>query len=297
MGTGEAAALTAAALWAFSSLLYTRINVSAWGLNFSKIVIASAILFLQIATVNSLQGAKLFNGSTEAWVWLALSGAIGLVLGDTWFFRSLQILGARRCLIVQTTAPVFTAILGWIFLGEVLVWFSGLGILLTVGGVAVVVSDKAARGDEPGLFPGSIAAGVAMGIAAAICQAIGAVMSRHAMKNCDALEGTFVRLFAAMVLALVIVVWNRQLQSTARQVCRPEVLKRFVPAIMLGTWLGVWCSQIAFKETTAAAAQTLLSTSPLFAIPMVWMMYGHRMTSRVLVGSIVAVAGVFLLFQ
>jgi drug/metabolite transporter (DMT)-like permease len=56
-------------------------------------------------------------------------------------------------------------------------------------------------------------------------------------------------------------------------------------------------SQIAFKETTVAAAQTLLSTSPLFAIPLVWMLTEQRMTSRVLPGSIVAIAGVFLLFQ
>ena len=187
LGTqGEAAALTAAALWALSSLLYTRINISAWGLNFWKIVIACTIVFLQIATVNSYQGSRVFNGSDAAWGWLALSGVIGLVLGDTCYFRSLQILGARRCLVLQTTAPVFTAVLGWIFLGEMLVWFSRLGILLTVGGVARVVSDKAARNDEPGLFPGSITGGVGVGIAAAVCQAIGAVMSRHSLQQCDA---------------------------------------------------------------------------------------------------------------
>ena len=296
MGTGEAAALIAAALWAFSSLLYMKINVSAWGLNFSKIVIATVLIFLQLLFVSQYYGVPLFRATADSWSWLALSGLIGLVIGDTCYFRSLQILGAGRCLVIQTSAPVFTAILSWVFLGETLVWHSCLGILLTVAGIAIVVADKAAT-DEPGLFPGSLMAGVNFGIGAAVCQAIGAVLSRHALKECQPLEATFVRLSMAAICASAIVVWKGQLVTTVKQVARPEILKRFVPAILCGTWIGLWFSQIAFSRTNAAAAQTLLSTSPLFVIPMVWIWFGTRATREVLIGSVIAVAGIFLIFQ
>lgn len=266
-------------------------------MNFSKIVIATVLIFVQLVVLSRYYGTPLFSATSSSWNWLALSGVIGLVIGDTCYFRSLQILGAKRCLVIQTSAPVFTAILGWIFLGEVLLWESCLGIVLTVAGIAIVVADRSGQSDEPGLFPGSLMAGVNFGMGAAICQAIGAVLSRHALQDCEPLEATFVRLSVAAVCALAIVVWNRQLFSTIKQVAQPEVLKRFLPAILCGTWIGLWFSQIAFNETNAAAAQTLLSTSPLFAIPMIWFWFGQRATQRVLIGSIIAVAGIFLIFQ
>lgn len=297
MGLGETAALSAAALWAFSSVLYTRVNLQAWQINFVKIVLASLILGVQLAIVSRFSGTAFIAAPGWAWGWLAASGFVGLVIGDTCYFRCLQILGVRRCLVLTTTAPIFTAILGWVFLGEVLAPVAIVGVAVTVLGVAMVVNDRSTKGDEPGLYPGSVRLGVAYGLAAALCQAIGAVAARHAMTECNALEAAFARLSTSAVMCLAVLVCTGRLTKTLKSLANSKVILRLLPAVICGTWLGVWFSQIAFQKLIAANAQTLLSTSPLFVIPAAWLLTRKRPTSQVLLGAVIAVAGVFLIFR
>ena len=69
-------------------------------------------------------------------------------------------------------------------------------------------------------------------------------------------------------------------------------LAMLVPAAMLGTWLGIWCSQIGFKYTSLAVATMLMSTGPLFAIPLVRFFDGHRISARAIWGTMVALLGI-----
>jgi drug/metabolite transporter (DMT)-like permease len=295
MGIGEIAGLSAAMLWAFSSLLYAETKLTAWGMNFSKIAIAVVILFVQIVMLAVWNETAVLTATRADWKWLGLSGLIGLTIGDTFYFRSLQILGARRCLIVTTTAPVFAALLGWLWLGEVLIWLSVVGIAMTLAGIMWVILDGDGKNEEPGYYPGSQRVGIAYGVASSLCQAVGLATSKVGMETIGPLEGTFIRMFLGGLFALCVVAGKRQLTATISQVARAEVLRKFLPAVVCGTWLGVWFSQIAAKETEVGIAQTLLATCPLFAIPMVRMKYGTKITPAAVVGSIVAVVGICLI--
>ena len=142
MGTGELAALTAAALWACSSLIYSRTRLSAWQINFGKNILASLILCLHLYILTSLTGRSMFAADRNTWILLAISSIVGIVIGDTFYFRSLQLLGPRRALIVSTTSPVFATIAGWIGLGESLEIVSLLGIFLTLAGITIVIAER-----------------------------------------------------------------------------------------------------------------------------------------------------------
>jgi drug/metabolite transporter (DMT)-like permease len=66
-------------------------------------------------------------------------------------------------------------------------------------------------------------------------------------------------------------------------------------AILVGTYLAIWLQQVALKLTSAAIAQTLMSTSPLFVLPFAaWT--GERVTVRAVAGAAVALVGIGLLF-
>ena len=301
MGTGQQAALAAAACWATASLLYGKIRLSALGMNLGKNVLATAILFVQLLVLASYQSesqtllsADLFSGDTNSGMWLALSGVIGIVVGDTFYFRSLQILGPRKALIISTTAPVFAAAFGFVFLGEVLDAVIITGVLLTTGGVMFVIADRKSANESPGLFPGSTQVGVMAALAAAVCQALGAVCSKIGMEHCDPVEAAFIRLFTAAVGVLAIVAFSGHLQDVCKRLYDKKLLQTFVPAVVLGTWLGIWLSQVAFKFTTVSIATTLQATTPLFIVPLVWLFNGHRISLRAVVGTLIAVAGVIL---
>ena len=93
-GLGEIAALTAALLWTSSSILWGRIHLSALGINLCKNVIGTAMVAFHLLFLYGLTDRAAFlEAPPSSWFWLGVSGLVGVVLGDTLYFRSLQILG------------------------------------------------------------------------------------------------------------------------------------------------------------------------------------------------------------
>ena len=137
---GEIAALSAALLWAISSVVYSRLGlkISPLQLNLYKGVIAIAFIIITLL----IQGIAFADISTATIVLLALSGIIGIGLGDTAYFAALNSLGARRTLLLETSSPPIGALLALIFIGEQLSPSSWCGVLLTILGIAWVISER-----------------------------------------------------------------------------------------------------------------------------------------------------------
>src|SRR2546422_8695288 len=115
---GEIAGLFASFAWAIGSLVYGRVQAPASSLNLFKNSVATLLFLASILVLSASRSDVPFHASREALSWLTLSSLVGLVAGDTCYFRSLQILGARRALVLTTFTPTFSAFLGWRILGE-----------------------------------------------------------------------------------------------------------------------------------------------------------------------------------
>ena len=295
MQIGEIAALVAALLWTISSMLWGQIRISAFVLNACKNVIGCLFILAHLAVIGFFTGSFGFTTNPAAWGWLAMSGLVGIVVGDTFYFRSLQILGPRRALLIACASPLFATFLQFQFLEQPLAGTIVLGIVMTVFGVGVVISDRRADVESPGLLPGTFRAGLLLGFLGAICQAVGGLFSELGMRdNCTALEATMIRLLIAGIATVLILALQKETRSSLGKAFRYEYLKWIIPATAVGTWLGIWCSQLAYKNADLAVAQTLLSTCPLFAIPIVWIAFGHKATRIAIVGTIIAIVGVWL---
>ena len=302
MGTGELAALTAAALWACSSLIYSRTMLSAWQINFGKNILASLILCLHLYILTSLTGRSMFAADRNTWLLLAISSIIGIVIGDTFYFRSLQILGPRRALIVSTTSPLFATVAGWVGLGESLEIVSLLGIFLTLAGITIVIAERSSATETAGNPPASMTRGVVMGLMGSICNAGGATFSHLgtlgnetlSASGCDPLEATVIRVCVAAASSIAAGLATGALLKTARRSFDWSTLKTYLPAVICGPWLGIWMSQIAYRQCQLAIAITLTCTTPLFVMPLLRILYGYRITVRGFIGAIVALAGVYL---
>ena len=194
---GELAALTAALLWAISSVIYSRLGlkIPPLQLNFYKGIIAIAFILLTL----SIQGAAFTNLSFSTIALLTLSGIIGIGLGDTAYFAALNSLGARRTLLLETSSPPMGALLALIFIGEQLSLSVWCGILLTIIGIAWVISER-----NPVDNISVSRQGIIWGILAAIAQAVGAVISRFALLQSDIspLESTLIRLVGGTVIVV-----------------------------------------------------------------------------------------------
>ncbi|NER79257.1 MAG: DMT family transporter, partial [Leptolyngbya sp. SIO1D8] len=243
---GEIAALTAAFLWALSTVLFGRLgkSISPLVLNLAKGSIAIALI-----TLTLLLRANLYPElSRVAVFWLLLSGAIGIGLGDTAYFKAINSLGARRALLMESLAPPLTALIAWLFLGEMLSEIACLGIFLTIAGVAWVIAERVpvSEGISQQPWPG-----IFWGLLAALGQASGAVMSRGALADTvvDPLWSGLLRIVAGVAVLVILVSLRGRVIAQLRPLRSGQLLTVVVLAAFLGTYLGVWLQQVSFKYT------------------------------------------------
>jgi drug/metabolite transporter (DMT)-like permease len=290
---GELAALTAACFWAVASVLYSRVgaNIPPILLNLIKGLVAIALLLLTI-----LLGGQILPAVGPQTVGLLLvSGIVGIGLGDTAFFKTLQNLGPRRTLLMETLAPPLTAIFAWIFLGEIISPSAWCGIFLVVLGVAWVITERAQGG---GGDRGDYLRGISWALVAEFSQATGAILSRQALSttSISPLWSTLLRLVGGtLILLLWVGVVRPKWQISWEGGRSRRTLITIFMAIVIGTYFGIWLQQTAFKFTAVGIAQALSATSPLWVLPFaVWS--GDKLSCRSVLGVVLALMGISLLF-
>jgi drug/metabolite transporter (DMT)-like permease len=287
---GESAALSAAILWAISSVIYSRLGlkISPLQLNLYKGIIAIALIAITLL----IQGTALINLSTSTVVLLTISGMIGIGLGDPAYFWALNSLGARRTLLLETSSPPVGALLALIFIGEQLAYSSWCGIFLTILGIAWVISERNPV-DQISVSP----QGIMWGILAAIAQALGAVISRYALiqSAVSPLESTLIRLIGGTVIVIGLLFLPVTKQTKMQWQLSRRSLGVIAIAAFGSTYLGIWLQQISLKFAPTGIAQTFLATSPLFILPIV-ALQGEKISLRAILGVVVSLAGIALMF-
>jgi drug/metabolite transporter (DMT)-like permease len=237
---------------------------------------------------------------------LLLSGAIGIGLGDTTFFATINILGARRTLLLGTLVPVMTSLGGIVFLREVLNINGYLGILLTILGVAWVITERVSGKEN--WQNKQVAWGIVLGLFTVLTNATGSLLSRAALANTNInpLWAGLLRLSAGEVVLLLWVWWSfvqRKGISTTSYISlhknpywkSPRIITTACLAAFLGTYLGIWLQQTALKLLSVGIATTLMQASPLFVIPLaMWM--GEKVTFRAIIGVAIALIGIGMIF-
>lgn len=287
---GELAALTAAFLWAVATVLFGRLGkaLSPLVLNLAKGAIALVLLALTLV----LLGQSAAGLDRQAVSILALSGVIGIGLGDTAYFAAINHLGPRRALLLETLAPPLAALLALVFLQETLSGRAWLGMGLTLAGVMWVIAERV-----PGASPGRADyRGVLYGVLAALGQATGAVMSRAVLADTEIapMWSSLLRLGGGFIIIVGILRSQGPVVRQLRPLRSPKLLAGVALAAGLGTYLAIYLQQIALKYAATGVAQALTSTSPLFVLPLAAAL-GDRVSLRAVVGAMVALAGIGIL--
>ena len=292
---GEAAALGTACCWVASSMSFTAAGrrVGSLAVNLIRLVIALVLLVVLNA---ALRGHPLPTDATaQAWLWLSLSGLVGFTFGDLCLFRAFVVIGPRLSMLVFSTVPLMTALVGWVILGETLEIQHALGMTLTMGGVAWVILERTPQQDgaNRAQIPWT---GVLLALGGAAGQALGLVLSKYGMGDYDPFAATQIRVIAGMtgfaVLFLFLGWWPRTIAALAHG----RAMAFTALGAFSGPFLGVGLSMVAVKYTLTGVAATLMSLVPvLIIVPSVWL-FREKVTARAVIGAIVATSGSALLF-
>ena len=288
---GEVACLGAALLWAVAVVLF-RQPIAAWGartINLLKCLLATALLLLTAIIFGGLQDLAAARPGHLAL--LALSGLVGLTLGDTALFAAVARIGAHRTLLMQTLAPVFAGLLA-VTLGERLGGVQVGGAAAVLAGVALVVGFDGSRSGPEGA---SAARGLGLAVLAAFGQGIGVVIAKEGMAAVPVLPATLVRLAAASIGLLLVAAVSCGFEPLRGALRDPATLRRAVPAAFLGTYVAMLLMMGGVALAPATVAAVLLSTSPIFSLGVEAVVDGRRPSTAAVVGTLVAVFGVAVL--
>jgi len=291
---GETAALATALCWTFTAMAFEAAGKKVGSLAVNLIRLGFAAGFLAIFGL-IVRGMPLpLDATAHAWTWLGLSGLVGLVVGDGCLFRALVLIGPRLSTLIMSLAPPFAAVLAWFVLGETLSALDWVGMGLTLFGVGWVVLER--KPDRDGRSRRVGLAGVLFALVGAAGQGGGLVLSKLGMGSYDAFAATQIRVFAGIVgfsvLFLFLGWWPRVLAAVRNR----SAMGFTAVGSFFGPFLGVSLSLLAVQFIETGVAQTFMSIVPVLIIPFVILINREKVSTRAVLGAVVAVAGVSILF-
>jgi drug/metabolite transporter (DMT)-like permease len=280
----------AALAWALGTVLFRGIGdkAPAEGMNLGKCLIGTfyvGVLMLALPLFGAGAHQPL---DLRTWVMLGVSGVLGIALADTFFFKALMCLGPRQTVVVATLAPVFTVLLGVIVLKERLPPLVWVGAPVTLLGVNVVLWDDVGSGATD---KSKYRTGILYGIAFAACQAVSMLTAKFGVSEVSALQGTFVRLLTGAVSLGALCAITRNTKAWLGPFAEPQLFRKMLIAVAVVAVGAFWLSMLAVKLAPVSLATVLLSTEPLFVLPITAFLLKEKVTRRAIVGALIAVAG------
>jgi drug/metabolite transporter (DMT)-like permease len=289
----ELAALGTATCWATTGLIATD-AVRAMGpfhFNLLRQVFVALVLVAVVTASGGWAGLGI-----AALVTLAISGILGILLGDTFNFAAVGRLGPRRAGAIFALNAPMAALLGWAVLGESLNLRGMAGIGLTAAGVAVAILGRApSQTNRFELTRGRLMTGLAFGLAAALGQALGTLIARPLMAGgLDPWLASLIRVGASGLVAGMLAATPVAPPLPARP--SAAILVTALATALIGLLLGMTLFLYALQGGKTGIIATLSATSPVIILPLLWLRTGQRPTGTSFLGAVMAVAGLALIF-
>ncbi|MCM5511511.1 MULTISPECIES: DMT family transporter [unclassified Vibrio] len=287
-------ALAAAFLWAVASLLSVgpaqhlgTFAYSRWRMGSTSVILASmAALTGGWTTVE-----------TSAISAMALSGLIGIFIGDTALFACLNRMGPRQAGLLFSCHAVFSAILGYFLFSETMTSTELIGSALVFSGVltAIFFGRKGQSNNHLESIKGNIWLGIGLGLIAALCQALGGIIAKPVMQTAiDPVAASAMRMMTAFAAHCVFFLSGAKLAKATL----PMNLRLFaITAVngFLAMAVGMTLILYALQEGNVGMVALLSSTTPIMLLPILWIYTKKRPNRFAWFGAILAVVGTGLL--
>jgi len=288
---GELSALLTAFLWSGTSIAFSSAaeKIGSLQLNINRMILASVFLFSTIFIMSyniDLSKSQFIN--------LVISGIIGLVIGDSFLFKSYQLIGARISMLLMALSPGMSTLLAFIFLDERITLFGVIGIFITITGISLVVLER----DTNSKYK-ITSLGIFFGVMGALGQSAGLIFAKLAFNEGHIIGfvATFIRVFSSVIFFLPLMLLLKKYKNPYKVFTKDKsAFGVTLLGTILGPFLGITFSLIAVENTKVGIAATLMSTMPIIMLPMVRYFYKEKLSWQSITGAIMAVAGVALIF-
>jgi len=271
-----------AAVWG-ASFMFLRIAAPEFGaiaLIQVRVLIASAVL---LPIWYAREGRRNWYQVRENWRKIGFLGTLNSALPFTLFaFSTLYITGGLAS-ILNSTVPIWTAIVAFLWLDAKLSWDGILGLVLGIVGVIILFSGSM----------GSSEVGVELGIAAALVGAflygIAANYTVHKMQGISILTIATFTLVAGSLVLLPFTLFAMPEQSIST--------RAWIAAISLGVLPTALANVLYFQILNQVGSTKAVSVAyliPIFATFWGWWFLDEQITQEMIVGAVVILLGTSL---
>jgi drug/metabolite transporter (DMT)-like permease len=259
-------------------------------LNLVRCVVSTSFFWLLLPFYGGLEALASIQPS--AWIWLVVSVLGLLVVGDTFFFRSMDLVGVSWAMPVASINPLWAVLLAALFVGEPLTWSLLVGALLVIAGVVLVSrgQDQGSTGEGPD--PRARRTGLWLALAASVLWAVAQVALKPASEGVHSVVVNSVRQPLGASMLLVTSAFQRKLRDLRGLDKRSWAI--IAVASLLGTGIGSLFFLLAIQRAGAGRTAVLTSTAPMLAIPFSVLWLRERPGRSTLFGTVLTVAGIAL---
>jgi drug/metabolite transporter (DMT)-like permease len=296
---GEFAALLTAFFWTITALAFTGAGkrIGSLSVNLWRLIIG--IIFL--CSFSYIRFNSFFPHDIElkGWLWLALSGFIGVFLGDLFLFKAFTIIGPRISLLLMSLAPALAAFISWIALNEQLELLDFVGMGITTAGIAIVILTKPqnTNGEKNSFKLRHNVKGIIFAFLGAMGQATGLVISKIGLQSTsNPFFATQIRLFAGILGFILLITWLKRWNNVISSLKDFKAVGMLTLGAFFGPFLGISFSLLAIQYANPGIVQTITSITPVLIIPFSIWFFKEKITFREVIGAVIAVGGIVLFF-
>lgn len=318
---GEAAAIGAALCFSLTSTMFTLA-----GRRYKPAVVMRVSVPVGMVVMMGVHWLTVGSPWPQVDLWrvpfLSVSGFIGFFLASIAIVNAFALIGPRLSLLIAAVNPILASILGWLLLDQALADWAIAGIVLTLGGIAIVITGRQQnRKSKEKLDPAILRKGIGFAILGATMQAFSFIFSSVGVSSdvaamgfigdsvlasfgtvdtlgaIDPISASLTRLMAGSLLLWVFALLQGQASETVGILGRwPIAFRHLMVGSIAGPVFGATLIMLSLQHAPAGIASTLANTSPIFLIPIGYFVFNEQITSRAIVGTVVTVIGTSILF-
>ena len=285
-------ALISTASWALCTTLLKKFGekLEPIGMTTYKTILS----FIILAVIIFLTGETFDIGFSNIFK-IALSGILGIAIGDSLFFASLNRLSPLVLSIILFVGPdLFSGIFGFVFLNEMPSLYQWIGIFCILTGLFLFML-QSKNNDNDDTTRKTTFIGLIFAILSLVCTAIAMVIIKPVLINVPVITATMYRMFFSAIVLLIFGVFSKKVFKWKNILSDKKYNLKLSGTLALATIGGFWLSLVAIKYCKLIIASTVMSLEPLFILIFMILFYKYIPNKKEIFGIFIIITGIIFI--